>query len=331
MKKETLIPLAAALGVFLTLFWDVAASNTGRHPRPAYVSYPLTLVYLFLMFHPHKWLIDSFLKKKKIFFYILGCLTWFAIATNWSVFWQGQYSNVTLRNYVFPIKYCLLYTFSATAIYYGYKGILLQWRYAKIQRQQAEAELKLLQSQVNPHFLFNTLNTIYEQMLVEPPQASEMLMQLADLMRYQIESGKKTEVPLRDEITFIENYLALEQKRLSDKIRTDFKLDITEPIDFDALKIPPMLFIPFIENAYKHGIDSAIENTISIYLGIKNKAISLKIDNKIPLIMQKKHSTHSGLDNVRRRLNLLFPDKHQLNISTENHVYSVDLSVKLGF
>lgn len=232
--------------------------------------------------------------------------------------WQVAYLSVFASLFVLLIL--------ATSVSYAYKGILLGIQFEKIKRRQVEAELKLLQSQVNPHFLFNTLNNIYAQNLVNQEEANDMILQLADLMRYQIESAKKDTVSVQDEIAFIENYLALERKRLTARIRTDFTMDI--PNDLKLL-IPPMLFIPFIENAYKHGISAEGDCFITIYLSIKPDAILFKIDNQMLLKKQPIKSTKTGLENIKKRLELLFPEKHQLIITTDNQIYHVQLEIKI--
>jgi two-component system, LytTR family, sensor kinase len=221
----------------------------------------------------------------------------------------------------------ITFLFVSTAISYAYKGILLQMQYEKTKRRQVEAELKLLQSQVNPHFLFNTLNNIYAQNLIHQEEANEMILQLADLMRYQIESAKKNEVNIHDEVEFLENYIALEKKRLTDKTQVHFSFEKLD--DTPSLSIPPMLFIPFVENAFKYGIGSDGVNFIKIHLAVKANQILFDIENGIPNRKQSVKSTKMGLDNIKKRLDLLFPNKYKLDIKTENQVYSVQLNIQI--
>lgn len=281
---------------------------------------------LILLFYPHKWLINNYLKKKKWLLYVLGLVGLVAssaffisliiAATTATGSWQTALGSVMVS--------ILVMLFLAASISYAYKGIVLATQFEKTKRQQIEAELKLLQSQVNPHFLFNTLNNIYAQNLVNQEEANDMILQLADLMRYQIESAKKNEVAIKDEIDFIENYLALEKKRLTARIQTSFKVEIDPKL---VLQIPPMLFIPFIENAYKHGISAEGACFIHIFLSIKPDGIAFKIDNSVSTKKQAVKSTKMGLENIKKRLHLLFPDKHTLIINTDNNVYSVQLSI----
>lgn len=280
---------------------------------------------LIALFYPHKWLINRYLNQGKIRQYVVGLGVLIGVATASFVLVLSQLEP-TKNNIITAIVTIVMMLFFSTAISYAYKGILLQIQYEKTKRRQVEAELKLLQSQVNPHFLFNTLNNIYAQNLSNHEEANEMILQLADLMRYQIESSKKNMVSIDDEIEFLENYIALEKKRSTDRIKVSFAVDKTDNL---TMQIPPMLFIPFIENAYKHGISAEGESVINIVLGVKEHGISFKIDNQIPVRKQLVKSTQTGLENIKKRLDLLFPNKHQLAITTDNQLYHVQLTINI--
>lgn len=282
-------------------------------------------VMLIALFYPHKWLIQKYLNHGKVRQYIAGLLTLMGVATA-SFAFVLSLIEPTKNNILPAIITVVMMLFFSTAISYAYKGILLQIQYEKTKRRQVEAELKLLQSQVNPHFLFNTLNNIYAQNLTNHDEANEMILQLSDLMRYQIESSKKNEVRIEDEIEFLENYIALEKKRSTDRIKVSFAVDKTDNL---TMQIPPMLFIPFIENAYKHGISAEGESAINILLGVHENGISFKIDNSIPTKKQIVKSTQTGLENIKKRLDLLFPNKHQLAITTDNQLYNVQLNIQI--
>jgi two-component system, LytTR family, sensor kinase len=326
MKKEIRFDVSLLIGLFI--FSIVRALALSLEEKIVLVL--MSWVQLSCLFYLNRWLIVNYVKKKKWLFYLLGLMAFMAISTPLMVSveryyrgFKGNYEYATMAGGI------LLDTLLLTAVHFAYESIMLRMLLEKTKRQQVQAELKLLQSQVNPHFLFNTLNNIYAQNFINSPKANEMIGQLADLMRYQIESAKKVSVPIQDEITFIENYLALERKRLIASIKTNFALEIAEELDTQTVKIPPMLFIPFIENAYKHGISTDVDNFIFIGLNIKNHSISFKIENRIPSKMRSGVSTKTGLENIKKRLHLLFPDKHHLTISTYNHIYNVQLEIKL--
>jgi two-component system, LytTR family, sensor kinase len=326
MKKETQVTIIAWLGALLMISIGVMASTWTEKIVMTIVAW-LEFV---IVFYVHQWLINHFFKKRKWLFYVSGLLALIAFLSPFKTFAERLFKESKGDvEYLYQAFTTVLTIIFVTAVHYGYKGIMLQIQLEKTKNQQAQAELKLLQSQVNPHFLFNTLNNIYAQSLVHPPKAGDMLVQLGDLMRYQVESAKKNEVSIEAEIGFIENYLALERKRLIDTIKTNFSLKIAEEVDIKMLKIPPMLFIPFIENAYKHGISADDDNFIFIDLNISSRTISFKIENKIPLKKRDIISTKTGLENIKKRLNLLYLDKHHLTMTTNNHIYNVQLEIKL--
>jgi two-component system, LytTR family, sensor kinase len=323
MKKEIVFDIKMWIGVGLVM--PLLIANARDLPDRLGQAFQ-SMVVMVGLFYAHKWLIKNYLAQKKVSHYILGLISLIALVT----FLFGLFLSLTRvgnSNYfITALINVLLFIFFSTAISYAYRGILLQIQYEKTKRRQVEAELKLLQSQVNPHFLFNTLNNIYAQNLVHQEEANEMILQLADLMRYQIESSKKNEVSIDDEIEFLENYIALEKKRSTDRIKVSFAVDKTANL---TMNIPPMLFIPFIENAYKHGISAEGESSINILLDVKEHGISFKIENQIPVRKQMVKSTKTGLENIKKRLELLFPNKHQLSINTDNHIYNVQLDIQI--
>jgi two-component system, LytTR family, sensor kinase len=322
MKKEIIFDIKAWLAVLILLPLGVSAKNL----NDKLILVAAIWLILLLLFYPHKWLLKNYLSHKKWVKYTLGVLLLLGGVTLPFIFLLTFIEGGEQINFINAFLGNLLLLFFLTAFNYAYKGILLQIQYEKTKRRQVEAELKLLQSQVNPHFLFNTLNNIYSQNLNNHEEANEMILQMADLMRYQIESSKKNEVNIHDEIEFLENYIALEKHRLTDRIKVVFVVDNAENVD---LTIPPMLFIPFIENAYKHGISAEGECFINIFLGIKSNSISFKTENTIPLRKQKVKSTNTGLENIKKRLDLLFPEKHRLDITMDNQTYKVQLDIKI--
>jgi two-component system, LytTR family, sensor kinase len=328
MKKETRIAFAAFLATLLfsllITMWEVQGNSLLK-----VFNFPFFILNFFLLYYPHKWLIDNYWRQNKKKAYALGLITWVGTYVLLNGFIASQYKTLNVLNFVGPAEIFFVLISASTVLHYGYQGIVLQFQLEKAKRRQIESELKLLQSQVNPHFLFNVLNNIYAKNMVQPLIASDMLMQLADLMRYQIESAKKDKVPIKDDIAFIENYLALEKKQLTHSIKTNFEVETAENLTLETVNIPPMLFIPFVENAYKHGISDSEDNFIFINLSIKNQGIYFKIENKVPSNPQKIVSTKMGLENIEKRLNLLFPNKHQLKMTQNNQIYTVELELDI--
>ncbi len=322
MKKEIVFDIKAWVLVAIVLPVFSTASSWQQN---AILSLA-TCILLICLFYPHQWLLKTFLNKGKKKEYIAGLLMFVVLSAIILSSVLKQVSGNETLNFLKAIALALLFIFLTTAISYAYKGILLQFQVEKVKRQQVEAELKLLQSQVNPHFLFNTLNNIYAQNLINQEEANDMILQLSDLMRYQTQSSSKNEVPLEEEIEFLENYIALEKKRLTDKTTVSFVVDIPQNT---TVMLPPMLFIPFVENAFKHGIGTEGVNNIDIHLQIVDNHVVFDIKNAIPTRKQAVKSTKTGLENIKKRLALLFPDTHNLDVIMENQAYRVQLKIEL--
>jgi len=196
-----------------------------------------------------------------------------------------------------------------------------------LEAKQASAELNLLKSQVNPHFLFNTLNSIYSLILSKSDIAADAVMKLSDLMRYLLDSSTKRKVLVKHEFEFLQNYVDLETIRSGKKVSVEssFEGDISGKI------ISPLLLIPFIENCFKHGISAiSADNHINISVYVDNNILTLKTENK--LLLERKDNikkSGTGIENVIKRLQLLYPDKHELTINREDNIYKLDLSIEI--
>ncbi len=188
-----------------------------------------------------------------------------------------------------------------------------------------QMELKLLKAQVNPHFLFNSLNNIYALSLENMPETSETILRLSELLRYQLESASNPKVKLSEEILFIQNYIDLEKIRLHR--RCDLQLVVEGQIHHQ--EIAPMLLIPFVENSFKHGVNTLEDSFVHIKIHCEEHDFNFCIENSIPPSKPSLLSTRTGLDNVKRRLNLLYKNKHDLDIKTKDHIFIVKLSLHL--
>lgn len=218
----------------------------------------------------------------------------------------------------------------ASTIYNIMNDWLLSQREKKeLQAQTLQSELKFLKSQINPHFLFNTLNSLYALTLKKSDQAPEIVLKLSEMMRYMLYECNVPMVPLQKEVNYLKNYLELE------KLRQGKKMKILLQVEGEAKnqRIAPLMFIPFIENCFKHGISNQIsDGYVNILLEIGKDRIEVTIENsKAPTRPSTtgKKSGGIGLVNVRRRLSLLYPDKHELLVSETPNTYSVNLILQL--
>lgn len=200
-----------------------------------------------------------------------------------------------------------------------------------ISREQKEAELRQLREQLNPHFLFNTLNNLYGLSVLKPEKLPPLMLKLSDLLRYSIYETTHAEVPLEKELMYIKNYIDLEKIRLED--RTEITLS-TEG-DLEGYRIAPMMLIVFVENCFKHA--SAPKNSkgyINISLRMNNGEVNMDIRNSSdPLLIRNTNENGAGglgLTNVKKRLALIYPDKYELNINQQVDCYAVHLKINLN-
>lgn len=196
-------------------------------------------------------------------------------------------------------------------------------------REKLAAELNLLKAQVHPHFLFNTLNNLYALTLQSAPAAPQVVLKLSELMSYMLYESQSEHILLEKEIGHISNYIALE------KLRYGSRLDVSLVAsgETEGKMIAPLLLIPFVENAFKHGVSDETENVwVTIDIKVKDGWLSVKVENS-HTTGEKNGNENAmggiGLQNVKRRLALLYPDAHKLTLTKEANHYTVDLKIRL--
>lgn len=197
----------------------------------------------------------------------------------------------------------------------------------KAENKQLKAELNLLKAQVHPHFLFNTLNNLYGLITQnQNQQASDVTLKLSDLMRYLLESSKTDLINLNKEIQFIDDYLSLEKIRLSQK--TDIKFKVSG--NYKELFLAPLLFIPLVENAFKHGLNTfSTDSFAHFYLSIQGNELFFESINSVGKSPKNSEKSGTGLENLKKRLQLIYPQKHQLDIEKTSNQFKVILHIKL--
>jgi len=203
-----------------------------------------------------------------------------------------------------------------------------QRRIAVLEKDKKEAELNALKGQVNPHFLFNTLNNLYSLAQKKSELTAEMILKLSDLMRYMLYDTSSDFVELKDEIGFIENYVNLQKLRTSYPNSVQFKY----PGKLNQLKIAPLILIHFVENCFKHGMKGDTENVfVEIDLKAKDGNLIFISKNNIGIAdnVEKNRTGGKGMVNARKRLDLIYGDGYSLETKTDNGVYLVNLKIDL--
>jgi len=222
---------------------------------------------------------------------------------------------------------CFFVIMISSTVQFSFAYFRLQAKQQQVENQRLEAELKYLKLQINPHFLFNTLNNLLLLTNKQSAQASEVVEKLAYMMRYLLEKDRKEMVPLSTEIEFLNAYIDLERIRVKD-------VDISFDIEGDMLQhsIPPALLITLVENAFKHGIRKTVPNNfVHIELKTCQEKLVFWVSNMLHGQAKSENKEKGiGLENLSKRLQLLFPDQHQLQVGPNNdHVFEAKLTIQV--
>lgn len=246
---------------------------------------------------------------------------------------NGYGYHVFFKDYFKFNAYGILAAMVEHARSYGILAIILagkkfydfQIRFERLEKFKATQELQLVRSQINPHFLFNTLNNIYSLIEDKDKEAAAIVSKLSELLRFTIYDANKEFVPLRDELTFIQGYFRLEQIRHDNPSAMKLKIS-GDPKD---LIISPAVLISFVENAFKHGINSGNQNWVNIEIMIQQEIFQMHLTNSFTPEYIVKNKGGVGLSNAKRHLQLQYPDRHQLDIEHGSDRYDLTLTIEL--
>jgi len=211
---------------------------------------------------------------------------------------------------------------------------LFMWR-AVAQRRHAERsqalaqeqQLRLLEAQVNPHFLFNTLNSLYALSLTQSPRTPDLLLALAELMRYQLESTRRAQVPLAEEVAYLRSYAQLQEMRLGP--RCPVQVELPTETEAAGRTIAPLLLLALVENAFTHGTRRATGSFVHLRLALAGPRLTLTLRNALPPAAPAQPGTGTGLPNTRQRLALLYPGRHHLHAAPAAAEFQTDLTIDL--
>ncbi|WP_159517299.1 sensor histidine kinase [Sunxiuqinia indica] len=216
----------------------------------------------------------------------------------------------------------------STSIYGTKEWFVNENQLKEIENQKLSAELSFLKAQINPHFFFNTLNGIYALARKKSDQTPEIILKLSELMRYIIYEADTVKVLLSREVAHIENYIELQRIRLNEMFDVSFNVKGNTGLK----QIEPLLFSVFLENAFKHGVDYTQPGEIMINLEIRDDELIFFIQNPIAKRVPKSTNGNNGvgLKNIKKRLNLVYPRRHELTITTNDNKYTVELKLSLS-
>ncbi len=346
-KKWFRISYHLGFWVVSLFFFLLFYSNYNRDTRVTiWLTTMLLPLAIVLAYYFNYYLIPRFLYKKKYLRFCFYCF--FAILTS---LWlsmivvlvviilflsrEPDYFDSSLIEPVFQVVGLYFVIFLAIAIKQIKRAFEVQQLNAELELKRMEmglklkeAELKLLRSQIHPHFLFNTLNNLYGLTLEKSDLAPKLVLKLSDLMDYMLYRCNKPKVSLTNELENLKNYVEIERIRYNDKIKIDFEIDGKT----DQLGIAPMLLLAFFENAFKHGISKSITKSfVDVKIKIEGNKLYLKLANSRTESSSKNedYTQGIGLKNVKKRLQLIYPDKHRLKINPTTDRFEINLELTL--
>lgn len=337
MKRKTLLWHVVFWILYMSIFTFVEGgySNKFREAfliEAAYFPIRMVVVYVnYFLFMP------NFLLKGQIRTYILKTFISIVLATIAHRYLMYEYINELIfpgwdqgsfwQSYKFVqagmiITSPMIFLIGITVVY---RLVESQKKLAQIAEERTKAELLYLKNQINPHFFFNTLNNLYGLSLSKSDKTPEVVMKLSELMSYMLYDTKQSSVPLEKEINYVKNYIELEEIRFEGRFTCNLK--VKGP--FDQISVPPLLLLPFVENAFKHGVNTSSSGAwINVDVEIFDNQLSFCVENSVAV---KTETTKGGLgiENVKRRLELIYPERHKLRFSEKNDGFKVSLLLQL--
>jgi hypothetical protein len=305
--------------------------------------YLRTIIYVLIFYLNYFWLIPKILFKGRKWRYYISIATLIVglYIANEAVFIKEdkarEISEKSTENFKVsrPFWRFDIYNYLFTTILIsGFSaGLRMSSRYQENEEKRKEmekeklgSELAFLKNQVSPHFFFNTLNNIYSLTEINTKEARNAILQLSKLMRYLLYDSEKEDTRLSNEIEFMRNYIELMKLRLTDKVSLTFSF----PEKYKDITIPPLLFVSFIENAFKHGVSYREASFINIEININDNYLHFICKNSLTKKAENSGESGIGLNNIKKRLLLIFPEKHQLNITQTDKTFEVDLVITIS-
>lgn len=324
---------------FYNYFLGYGSDNTSYVTMFSLFLLPITMVvsYFFLYYLIPRFLLEN--KKKLFVLYSIYTLIISYFFVSLSILYGSIFldhlrlnnSSPLTKTFLFIVLgvYCIVFiSITIGLIINNYRSIVknedLQSKILQTQLQLKEQELKLLKMQIHPHFLFNSLNTIYGFALKKRDEAPEMILKLSNLLDYILYQIQKPTVSLENEINHLKDYISLEKLRFHDTLQVNLIKDKT----FKNIDIAPMMLIPFVENSFKHG--AIIDGVLLVNIIIKRVQNTLSFEVENSVIEKSINKDGIGLENIKKRLVMLYPNAHTLGIEKNNNSFKVSLTLELN-
>ena len=293
-------------------------------------SLPLGFFCMPFFYFNSEFLIKRFLPKGQVTTYIVSLLTLFIVFLfGYYIFKDFLIDKYPIRIYDTRTLFPVLFMISMSTLY-GFIVFMVHQSKTN-QEEQAErlkSELSFLRSQISPHFIFNVLNSIVYLIRTKSKAAESVTLELSNLIRYMLYESENKHVLLEKEIEYLKNYVELQKVRFGEEVKINMEIEG----NFGSLSIEPMLLIPFVENAFKHGVGHLNDPKIDVEIKLEsNKKLKFLVRNLVPTNIsdQKDPNSGIGLKNVKRRIELLYPETHSLEMNQNNDCFEVKLCLDL--
>jgi len=232
-----------------------------------------------------------------------------------------------------PFRFDFMSFYSVLLIYIGSITLrfISKWqddekRKSEIEKENIATELSFLKQQINPHFLFNSLNSIYSLTITKSDKAVDSILKLSSILRYMLYESGTSQVRLHDELQIINDYIELQKLRITEKVNLIYKVEGNSA----SFKIEPFILVPLIENAFKYGVDNYNNSTIEIHVSMRDNKLHLIVRNTVVKRLDPfKSESGIGIKNIRRRLDLLYPNEYSFDIDETDNIFTVKLEIDL--
>ncbi len=356
-NKKTIYTILAHLGFWILVFLLNWATLSNSDIVVNFKFMAFNLFFNLLFFYTTYFVLMPFLLKKKIWLFIILSLTLISVSvltkgylgrevfdkrkreirmaqrgpsdTNPEAFFNQKQKRLPFgfwRQFGFIAIGLLFFYFLSISIRFIEKWLDDEKQKTQLEQDKVKTELAFLKQQINPHFLFNSLNSIYSLSISKSEKTTASIVKLSSILRYMLYETEPSRSSLQNELSVVQDYIELQKLRLTDKV--EVKVNVQG--EFEDYMFEPFIILPIIENAFKYGVDNLNNSFISIDILVENHQLDLQVVNKVvhqPAMLRRESGI--GLNNIKRRLEILYPDHHQFSSDENNEVFSVKMQIKL--
>lgn len=335
--KITIIHLAFWAVYFSFFLYQISFGGGKERPTPESLreAFLHVLFVVIIVYINYSFLLPRFLKDRNFLKYILSFSFSFCLVVGTYIFLKRTETEGTRIHEMFSSARFMIH-YSVTVlfivIFISMLRFVEEWfgieaRKREIENENLNTELRFLKEQINPHFLFNTLNSLYYLATIQSPNTPEVIVKLSQMMRYMLYDSNRPKVHLQQEIEYMQNFMELEKMRIEKPIPITFEVSGA----VSSIRIVPLILNTFLENAFKHGLNNhSTDGFIRVIIHADRELLTFTVENSKPEHPDPKEKSGIGLQNVKRRLELSYPEKHTLEITEDESRYKIVLTLDLA-